>query len=182
MQLATYKFSVEDYHRMGETGILPPDKNFELIRGEIIEMSPVGFKHAAAVKRLNAFCCNNFPAVVSVQDPILLGDVSEPEPDIILLKPEDTFYGSRLPVAADAMLIIEVSDSTLRYDQTAKLTLYAENQIPEVWIANIQDQQLEVYRESDGSNYLQTLILKDLETITPLAFPEIEISVKDILG
>ena len=182
MQLATYKFSVEDYHRMGETGILPPDKNFELIHGEIVEMSPVGFKHAAVVKRLNAFCCNNFPAVVSVQDPILLGDASEPEPDIILLKPEDTFYSSRLPVATDALLIIEVSDSTLRYDQTSKLALYAENHIPELWIVNLQEQQLEIYREPNGSNYSQTLILKDLETVASLAFPEIEISVKDILG
>ncbi len=182
MQLATYKFSVEDYHRMGETGILPPDKNFELIRGEIIEMSPVGLKHAAAVKRLNIFCCQKFPAIVSVQDPLLLRDASQPEPDIMLLKLEETFYEAHEPVADDVFLLIEVSDSTLKYDQTTKLSLYAENQISEVWIVNIQDQQLEIYREPDGSNYLQTLILKDLEAIAPLAFPEIKISVKDILG
>ena len=182
MQLATYKFSTEEYHCMGETGILPPNKNFELIRGEIIEKPSTGFKHAYIVRKFIAFSHKKFNATISIKDPILLGTSSEPEPDAILLKPDETFYASRLPQASDALLIVEVSDSTLRYDQTVKLSLYAENQIPEVWIVNIPDQQLEVYRKPDGSNYLQTLILKESETIAPLAFPETEIAVQSILG
>ncbi|AFY37697.1 protein of unknown function DUF820 [[Leptolyngbya] sp. PCC 7376] len=182
MQLVTHKFSVEDYHRMGETGILPPDKNFELIRGEILEMSPVGFKHAYTVRQITALCYEKFSAVISVQDPILLLNESEPEPDITILSGSPQQYAECLPTATDVQLLIEVSDSTLRYDQTVKLPLYAENRIPEVWIANIQDQQLEVYREPDGSTYSQMLVLKDSESIAPLAFPEIQIMVKDILG
>lgn len=182
MQLVTHKFSVEAYHRMGETGILPPDKKFELIRGEIIKVSSVSCQHAAAVKRTTALFYQKFSAVISVHDPILLGEKSETQPDIILLKLENTFYGSRFPVAADALLLIEIADSTLQYDRTIKIPLYAENQIPEVWIANIQDQQLEIYRSPQNSTYTQKLILKDAETIAPLAFPEIEIAVKNILG
>jgi Uma2 family endonuclease len=182
MNPVAHKFSVEDYHRMGEAGILSPDQRFELIHGEIITRSPVGFKHAATVKRIAAFCHQTFKAVISIHDPIQLNENSEPEPDVALLKFTEDFYDDRSPEARDVLLIIEVSDSTLKYDRETKLPLYAANQIPECWIVNLGDRQLEIYRDPTPSGYQQQLTLKDTETVSPQSFPDVAIAVTELLG
>lgn len=182
MSPAPYKFSVEKYHRLGEIGILSPDRRFELIDGKIFVRSPVGFKQAATVKRISAFFHQSFKAVISIHDPIQLNENSEPEPDVALLKFTEDFYDARLPEARDVLLLIEVSDTTLKYDQQTKLPLYAANQIPECWIVNLREEQLEIYRDPTPSGYQQQLILKDTETVSPQSFPDVAIAVSELLG
>ena len=141
-----HRFSVAAYHRMISEGILSEDDPVELIRGEIIEKMPVGATHAAAVKRLNRIFAGLESVIVSVQDPILLDD-SEPEPDLALLRYRDDFYAGQKPTAADVRLLIEVADSSLAYDRQIKLPLYARAKIGEVWIVDLIDTQVEVYRD-----------------------------------
>src|SRR5262245_15863165 len=135
MMVVRRRFSVADYERMIDTGILGPEDKVELIRGEIIEKMPKGDPHTACVKRLIHVGSNRFGGRVtlSVQDPLKLPD-SEPEPDFMLLLPRIDFYASGKPVPADVLLLIEVSDSSLDYDRNVKLPLYAENRVAEYWI------------------------------------------------
>jgi Uma2 family endonuclease len=145
-------------------------------------MSPIGLKHAATVKRLNNLLAIQLQdlAIISVQDPIQLDNYSEPQPDIVLLKPRADFYETQIPQPADVYLIIEVSDSSLNYDQTVKLPLYAENKIPEVWLVNLPEQILEVYRQPQGKCYQKQQ--KNVQSISPLAFSDILVISQDILG
>ncbi|MGK7946154.1 MAG: Uma2 family endonuclease [Microcystaceae cyanobacterium] len=182
MQLITRKFNVTEYNKMAETGILTPQDQVELIRGEIIAMSPIGLRHAACVKRLNDFLnyqLHNL-AIISVQDPIQLNDISQPQPDLVLLKPRADFYESQIPKPSDVYLLIEVSDSSLDYDQTVKLPLYAENKIPEVWMVNLNNKTLEVYRQPQNNNY--QVQQKNVPSISPLAFPNLTLTLNDIFG
>ena len=182
MQVITRKFNVNEYRKMAETGILTPEDRVELIGGEIIAMSPIGRKHAAAVNRLT----NLFPqllgnkVIVSVQNSIRLDNYSEPQPDIVLLKPSSDFYESKIPEAEDIYLLIEVADSTIKYDQEIKLPLYAESNINELWIVNLNNQTLEVYRQPQDKNYLEQH--KNVQSISPLAFPNITLTINDIFG
>ncbi len=182
MQVITRKFNVNEYRKMAEIGILTPEDRVELIGGEIIAMSPIGRKHAAAVNRLT----NLFPpllankVIVSVQNSIRLDNYSEPQPDIVLLKPRSDFYESKIPEAEDIYLLIEVSDSTITYDQEIKLPLYAESNINEVWIVNLNNKTLEVYRQPQDKIYLEQQ--KNVESISPLAFPDVSLTINDIFG
>ncbi|MGK7881875.1 MAG: Uma2 family endonuclease [Crocosphaera sp.] len=182
MQVITRKFNVNEYQKMAETGILTPEDRVELIRGEIIAMSPIGRKHAAAVNRLT----NLFPpllgnkAIISVQNSIRLDNYSEPQPDIVLLKPRSDFYESKIPEAEDIYLLIEISDSTIKYDQEIKLPLYAESNINELWIINLNNKNLEVYRQPQDKTYLEQQ--KNVKSISPLAFPDITLTINDIFG
>ncbi len=155
VQVERQRFTVEDYYKMAEVGILKPEDRVELINGEIIKMSPIKSQHAGHVTRLNALLSKLIGdlAIVSVQNPIRIDDFSEPEPDIALLKPLADFYTVHHPGPEDVFLLIEVSDTTLRYDQKVKLKLYAEAGIPEVWIVNLQDRCVEVYREPEAGRY-----------------------------
>ncbi|MEM8777305.1 MAG: Uma2 family endonuclease [Cyanobacteria bacterium P01_G01_bin.49] len=182
MQLITRKFNVDEYYKMAEIGILTPEDRVELIRGEIIAMSPIGTKHAACVNRL----ANLFPrllgnkGIVSVQNSIRLDNYSEPQPDIVLLKYRSDFYENKIPQPTDIDLLIEVSDSTIKYDQEIKLPLYAESQISEVWIVNVNNKTLEVYCQPKAQTYLDQN--KSVQSISPLAYAEITLTIKDIFG
>lgn len=147
--------SVDEYHKMAEVGILAEDDRVELINGEIIRMSPINSSHTSCVKRLNALLFEKLgrKVVISVQDPITLGSYSEPEPDLAVLKASDDFYARQHPRPEDVHLVIEVSDSTLSVDQGLKLSLYAEAGIPEYWIINLPEQQVEVYQHPKGKQY-----------------------------
>ena len=131
-----HRFSVKEYYRMAETGVLRPNARVELLNGEITDMSPIGPFHGGLVKRLSRIF--NLKAkgrwIVSTQDPLHLDDHSEPEPDVMLLKPAPDDYTSRHPQANDVFLLIEVSDSTLEYDRTEKLSAYGRAGVAEVWI------------------------------------------------
>ncbi|HAO33767.1 MAG TPA: Uma2 family endonuclease [Candidatus Competibacter sp.] len=152
-----HRWTVAEYHRMAEVGLLNEDSRVELIDGEIIEMAPIGSSHGGEVKYFN----NKFVSllhgkvIVSVQDPIILDGHTEPQPDVALLRWRDDFYRKANPHAEDILLVIEVSDSTLRYDRDVKIPLYAKNGIPEVWLLDLQNRQLEIYREPLNGAYRQ---------------------------
>lgn len=168
--LPTRKFTVEEYHKMAEVGLFHNGDRLELIKGEIIEMSPVGFKHASCVKKLNYLFSERLgdKVIIGVQDPIKLKDNSEPQPDLVLLKPRADFYSTQHPQPEDILLLIEVADSSIDYDRNVKIPLYAENKIQEVWLVNLNQYCLEVYQKPYQNYYqnMQKLSEKDSITLT----------------
>ena len=175
--------NLDEWRRLGEANIFPPESRLELINGEILEMAPIGFNHAGHLKRINKLFTKLVPdnIILSVQDPLQLGELSEPEPDFMLLKPNDDFYSSRHPNANDALLLIEVADSSLTFDQNQKLRLYALHGIPEYWLLNLNDSCLEVYRKPNGEVYAEKTTLRVGDTITLSQLDKITINIADIL-
>jgi Uma2 family endonuclease len=129
-------FTVEEYHRMGEAGILSPQDRLELIEGEIIQMSPIGQRHMSCVDRATDFFTTHLKgkALVSVQNPLRLSNYSEPQPDIGVLRTRSDYYASKPHTPEDTFFVLEVSDTTLRYDSRVKLPLYAATGVAELWI------------------------------------------------
>lgn len=175
-------FTIEEYERMVETGILSQDDRVELIEGEIVEMSPIGDAHAAFVANLNHLLVNGFGdrARVWVQGPVRVPPRSKPQPDLALLRLRSYVRsGAR---TEDALLFIEVSDTSLRYDRTVKLRLYARAGIPEYWIVDASSETVEVYRAPSGDRYADLQRLARGARIAPLAFPEKTIPVDAIFA
>ena len=186
MQPQTTKklFTVDEYYRMAEAGILREGQRTELINGEIIEMSPMGSRHAAAVSRADDFLSPVFKgkALVRPQLPIRLDDFNEPEPDICLVKPRRDHYELRHPGPGDVLLILEVSDTSLEYDRDVKLRTYAAARILEVWIEDLKEQTLLVFRNPFGKAYKTSLNLRQGASVFLHAFPEIAFPVDELLG
>ncbi len=182
--LARVRFSVDDYHRMAETGILHEDDRVELIGGEIVQMSPVGSHHAACVKRLNRLLGRRLgdEAVLGVQDPLRLGDDTEPEPDLTVLQPREDFYEQATPTATDVLLLIEVCDSSLAYDRTVKLPRYAHAGVPEVWLVDLESQVIERYTEPTEAGFLDVRRFSRGMTVASIAVPHLVIPVEAVLG
>jgi Uma2 family endonuclease len=180
----THWFSVEEYGLLADAGILHEDDHLELIEGRIIDMSPIGSSHASCVKRILNTFVSLFQgrAIVGVQDPVCLDAYSEPQPDIMLLQPRDDFYAERHPGPEDVFLLLEVSDTSLDYDRQVKIPLYAKHAIQEVWLLNLRDQAVEVYRSPDPDGYEQVLTLRGQQCLSPQAFSEVTFSVAQILG
>jgi Uma2 family endonuclease len=164
-----YLLDIEQYHKMLETGILADNQRYELIRGFIYKLMPTGPQHIYKVKKLESLLenCLTSSAVVFTQSPVQFLDDSEPQPDILVVKPPLERYRERLPQIEDVLLIIEVSDSTLSFDRTTKAELYAEMGIPEYWIVNLKKNQLEVNRNPDQEErlYREKLTLGEGETV-----------------
>lgn len=148
-----HRFSLADYMQMIEFGILDENDNLELIRGELVQKMTIGDPHAACVDRLTRLFSRMFDedvAIVRIQNPVIVLD-SRPEPDVVLAVSRDDDYATSTPLAADILLLIEVADSTLNYDRTEKLSLYAEAGVGEYWIANVKQQCVEVYRDPQSN-------------------------------
>ena len=179
-----HQFTVEDYGRMIETGIIDENDAVELIRGEIVKKMPIGRQHAAVVNRLNQWLVAQLTgqAIVSVQNPIVLAD-SEPEPDLALLKYRADFYEGSKPTGSDVHLVIEVSDTTLDYDRQIKLPLYAQAGIAELWIVNLIESRVETYCEprTDGG-YSVCQVFGRADVLPILSFPELALAVAEILS
>lgn len=167
---AVHRFSLEDYNRMIDAGILTKHDKVELIRGEIVDMAPMGNKHIFLTNYYADRLLETYrkEAWVISQSAVQMLPDSEPEPDLAILQLPIERYQERKPQAEDVLLIVEVSDSTLAYDRGRKLSLYAEAGVPEVWISNVQDNVLEVYREPKASTYGIRLTLLPGEKLTPL--------------
>lgn len=150
-----HRVTVDEYHRMWETGILGPDARVELVDGEIIDMEYMGPPHGAEIAVLNQLLVRAVGdrAIVRCQLPILLDEWSEPAPDFSLVKPRADFYSTRHPNAPDTLLIVEVSHTTLRYDRKVKVPLYAQHLVPEVWIVDIGGEQIHFFRSPVGGQY-----------------------------
>lgn len=183
-QLLRRLFTVKEYHRMVKAGILCEDDRLELLRGEIIQMSPIGSRHAAAVNRLVRVFTQKLGdrIILAAQNPVELDDYSEPQPDIALLRPRDDFYESGHPQPEDVFLLVEVADSTVRFDRTVKIPLYAEDGIVEVWLVDIPAQCIEVYRQPTSEGYQQIDRFNRTQAVTIRAFVDVEIAVGEILG
>jgi Uma2 family endonuclease len=186
MQVETTKklFNVDEYYRMADAGIIGPEDRVELIDGEVIQMSPIGTKHAGCVNIAVEIFLAAFKgkAVASVQNPLRLGNYTEPEPDVVLLKPRKDRYRGKRAEGPDALLVVEVSDTTLRYDRDVKVPRYAAAGIPEVWIENLEGDELLVYRNPAGNTYSNSFTFRRGDSIFILAFPETVFSVDEILG
>ncbi|HEX8285761.1 MAG TPA: Uma2 family endonuclease [Pyrinomonadaceae bacterium] len=182
-ELAKHWITADEYERMGEAGIFPPDARLELIEGEIFEMSPIGSPHAACVTFIT-YVLNLLGRSfqVRVQNPVRLNDFSEPQPDISLLHWRDDFYRDAHPTPADVLLVVEVADTTLIADRKIKLPLYAHAGIAEAWLVNIPEEQVEIYSDPAGGAYQRAEVFgRDSEarshTVEGLA-----LSVGELLG
>ena len=177
----THRWTVADYHKMAEVGLLAEDTPVELINGEIVEMVPIGSRHSSKVKQLIDLL--SLPlhdkAILSVQDPIRLGEHSEPEPDIAILRRKQDYYASAHPTSQDVLLLLEVSDTTTRYDREVKIPLYACHGIPEVWLLDLQQQCLEIYLSPEQGKYQQMHRLLSGQA-SPAAFPDIIIQLSEL--
>ncbi len=182
--IAPHRWTIDEYYRMAETGILKPDARVELIEGVIVDMSPIGDRHLATVARLDDLCHQRFgqSVIVFTQSPVRLGHRLEPEPDVLVVRRRPDYYASGKPGPADVLLIIEVADSSLDYDRQVKAAMYAQAGILDYWIVNLVDDQVEVHREPTPEGYKTVEIARRGDTIQLVAFPAVTIAVTDILG
>ncbi|MBI2946388.1 MAG: Uma2 family endonuclease [Verrucomicrobia bacterium] len=177
-----HRFTRDDYHAMAEAGILGEDDRVELIAGEIITQMPIGTVHAGTVKRLNQLFTDlaRGRCIVSVQDPIALDPFSEPQPDIALLRPRLDFYASAHPEPGDVLLIVEVADTTLAFDREEKIPLYAGAGIPEVWLVDLADKSLSVFRLPVQGSYTEVTRHRSGATIGVPGLPDASLAVGDL--
>lgn len=183
------RLSVDEYHKIGENGILKDDERVELIDGVIVEMSPKGTKHSAVVSKLSAPFYElvlQDKVLLRVQDPVVLTDDTEPEPDLALVKPRTDAYMEKHPHSDDVWLLIEVADTSLEKDREIKLRIYAASGIPEVWVVNLVENIIEVYREPlllpDGTaGYRTRTNFVKGDRISPQAFLDKMIAVSEII-
>ena len=184
MQAPTkHRFNVNEYYRMGETGVLPPDARVELLDGEIIDMSPIGPFHGGVTNHLIQLFSVAAKGrwIVSAGNPVRLDDYSEPQPDIMLVTPAKDFYRKRHPQPADVFLLVEVADSSLLRDVNEKLPVYGRSGIAEVWIVNLNDETIEVYRQPHFTGYGIKAVLSAGDLAKSQAFPDVVINVGDLL-
>jgi Uma2 family endonuclease len=184
VQLQKRYFNVDDYYRMFKAGVFSEGDHVELIEGEVIEMSPIGKRHAGCVNRLNRLLNRSVGelAIVSVQSPISSDDFSEPQPDVALLKPRADFYSNSHPTPADVLVIIEVADTSVDYDRNVKLPIYARVGIPEAWLVILPKDLIEVHSEPKNGKYQKVQRLKRGKRLASTTIPVLKPDVDDILG
>lgn len=184
VQTMRLRFTVDDYYRMIDLGMIKNVERAEIIEGELIKQMPIGKRHAACVKRLAELLRDELGKSVtySVQDPITLDEFNEPQPDVALLKRRDDFYGGKQPTAEDVLLLIEVSDSTLDYDRNRKIPLFAKHEIPEVWLVNLMNETIEVHSQAHDYSFNIVKVLRRGEIIKSAVLPDLNLEVDKILG
>jgi Uma2 family endonuclease len=178
------RWTREEYYRAAELGLFRPEERLELLDGEILaKMTPQKSPHAFGVVRAARMVGDAFGSGhhARQQLPLILNDRSEPEPDVALVAGADADYVHRHPEARDTRLVIEVSDTTLRFDRGRKRAAYARSGIQEYWIVNLPERQLEVYRDPSGSRYRSVTVYGDAEAVAPLAAPQSAMPVRDLL-
>jgi len=179
-----HRLDVDAYYKMAEAGILTRAHRVELIDGEIIDLNAIGSPHAGLTNRLVrhfARAAADGLTLVSVQNPLRLDDFNEPEPDLMLLRPRADDYRASHPSAADVVLLIEVSDSSLAYDRGRKLAVYAQFGVPEVWIVDILGAAVEVYRQPKDGAY-SSRERRTAGTLAPALLPTVTIDVGALLA
>ena len=178
-------FSRKEYHAMAKAGILADDERVELFEGEIVVMSPIGTRHSSCVDRLGTvFHIGNSltgRAIVRVQNPVVTAGSSELQPDAMLIVYRDDYYDLANPRPNDVMLLIEVSDSSVRYDRRTKAPHYARVGIRELWIVNLNTDEVEVYTEPSPNGYTMIRRFESGDTIAPSAMPDLKIEVSSIM-
>ncbi len=184
IHVASHQFTIDEYQRMGEVGLFREDDRVELIEGEIVDMSPIGRRHAVRVSVISQLFAERLGRAVFVwaQNPLTLPGRSQPEPDVTLLRPRPDFYTDKDPTAEDVLLVIEVADSSLDYDRRVKAALYARNGVVEYWLVNLIQDHVIVHRDPTLDGYRDVQIAHDGDELRPLAFPDLALAVEDILG
>jgi Uma2 family endonuclease len=182
--LTRHRFTVDEYHEMARAGVLARDARVELIEGEIVDRTPIGLRHQAAVdaltNRLVRQCGDR--AIVRVQGSIRLDGRSEPQPDVLLLKPRDDFYRDTPATAEDVLLLVEVADTSLVYDRSVKVPLYARAGVREVWLVDLDAARAEVYRDPASDGYRSVTARERGADLTPAALPDVAVPVTLLLG
>lgn len=184
MPLTRRRFTVDEFQRMAQAGILGEDDRVELLDGEIVEMTPIGVAHAACVTRLGTFLGRRLgnAATVRIQCPVVLASDQQPQPDVAVVRFRADGYRDGHPEPTNTFLVIEVADASLRTDRAKKIPLYARAGIPETWLVNLPDDTVEVHRDLRDGRYADARGLHRGDTIAPLAFPELTLDVNAILG
>ena len=177
-------FTRAEYYRMAEAGILKPTDRVELIRGEIVESSPIGPRHSAFVNNLNQLLVLRLGgrAIVSVQNPVVVDDYSEPQPDLVLLRRRAIPYKKAHGTAEDVLLLIEVAETSIRYDRTTKLRLYAEAGVPEYWIVDCTAETVEVYWSPDARGYGDVAVVTGTAAVSPRAVGDLVLPLPEIFA
>jgi Uma2 family endonuclease len=177
-----HRMTVDQFERMAEADLIPREDRVELINGVLVDMSPLGDAHVVVVAKLHYELGRRLDgrAVIFDQSSLRCGDRSEPEPDLVVARwPFDPYY-ERLPTADDALLVVEVADSSLRYDRKVKVPLYGRLGIPEVWVVDLVDRRVHVHTEPTGDGYTTVTTLTSNDVLVPTAFPDVQLPVHDL--
>jgi Uma2 family endonuclease len=180
--ITRHRFTADEYQRMAEAGILHEDDRIELIRGDVVEMAAIGFRHVYCVTDLDGIARDavGTDAFVLVQSPFRLADDSEPQPDLIIVR--RSLDRSALPTPADVLIVMEVSDSSLAFDRNVKLPLYARAGIPEAWIFDLTTTRIERHTDPSPDGYQSIAIAGRGQTLASLRIPELTIAVDDVMS
>jgi Uma2 family endonuclease len=185
VMLRRYRFTVDQYERLAQAQVLTECDRVELLDGDIVEMSPIGDRHASVVSRLTHLFVTRLGnrSMVWAQNPVTLRVVrSMPQPDIVLVRPHADFYASGKPGPDDVLLLIEVMDTSAETDRRVKLPLYARAGISEVWLLDLTTDRVDVFRQPTIDGYRQTVTLERSDRLTPEAFPDLLLTVADLIG
>jgi Uma2 family endonuclease len=177
--------TIHEFGRMVDAGVFGADNRVELIEGRIVDMSPIGSPHQACVNRLTtAFAplATSGQAILQIQGSFVASDISQPQPDVALIRPRDDFYADAHPRPQDLLLVVEVADSSLRYDRWTKLPLYARAGVAEAWLVDLRSQEIEVASGPSEEGYRRSIRVDRDGTVAPTAFPDLSIAAARILG
>lgn len=179
-----HAFTVAEYYRMAESGVLPPGRRTELIDGDVIEMSPIGPLHAAVVRLIQGRFQELLGrrAILSVQLPIRLGEAGEPQPDVAVLRARGDAYAREHPAPADVLLVVEVSDTTLVFDREVKAALYARAGLVEYWLVDLPNRLIVVHRSPAADGYRELVRASAGDTVSPAAFPDVRLAVDEVFA
>lgn len=182
-RIKRHRLNVEQYHRMGEAGVFEPDARVELIEGEVIDMAPIGSRHFSMVGRLTRLLveATGAHAFVSVQQSLRLDPFNEPQPDIAVLKSRDDFYAASLPTGFDALLVIEVADTTLAFDLRTKARLYATHGVPVYWVVDLPAGLMHVHSAPHGDAYSSVSALRNPDVMPIPGLTDIAIDLAGLL-
>lgn len=184
VELMKRRFSADDYQRMGQAGILSEDDRVELIDGEVVAMTPIGPRHNAAVNRANRAMMTAVgdTAIVQVQGSVRLGHYHEPQPDLVLLRPQADYYASRLPGPADILLVVEIAESSIDYDREVKARLYAESGVLEYWLVDLNDNLVFAHSTPEHGSYRSLQRHHRGQSLAPHALPDCVMAVDTLLA
>lgn len=180
--LPRHKLQITQFYQMWAAGVFGPIDRIELLKGELIDMPLIGPAHSGKTNQLTCLLSQAVgnTAIVSVQNPVRLSEDSEPQPDLAILRWREDFYATTHPQPQDILLIVEIADTTASVDRTYKIPLYAQYDIPEVWLLDLQKRQLEIYRQPEADHYRYILIPKRDETVNLLLLPNITLDLKAV--
>jgi len=178
------RFTADDYRRMGQAGILSEDDRVELIGGEVVAMTPISPRHNAAVNRATRamVIAVGDRAIVQVQGSVRLDLYHEPQPDVVLLRPQTDYYASRLPGPPDILLVVEIAESSLEYDREVKARIYAEVGIPEFWLADLNASLVSCYSAPQDGSYRTLRQHRRGDSIAPQMCPDCVVLVDVLLA